>query len=835
MRRFFAAFSQTLLSIFFIICILGGMAIFFGIGIASGFLLACWEDVESLRLDEKLEYEADRKTWREHLEIYSAVCEVQEQDKTNFLIDKLKRLTYEQIPQVRDSKGTSGQYSVKLNEKQTGTIDIVLRKFQYPHLAAEETKAKLVTLSVKNGKIQTIQDKDKNNLNRFYLEPELIAEKSGDDLGTTRKIMPLVDIPDKLINAFIAIEDQRFYQHWGIDIKRLGGAIRDTLVRGDRISGTSTFTQQLTRNVYLGRQRDLVRKVREILLTLRIEKVFSKDEILERYLNYIDLGRAGGKTLHGVHQAAMGYFGKEVDELEYHECAMLAALPKAPSAYSPIRELTRPKAISRRNLVLAAMFNRGYLTPKEYRESRDAPLKTKDLSETSLKVNQEAAGHFIQYINEQLERIPELENRLYSEGLKVYTTIDMSMQSVAVKAVADHLRHLDRAYSRLPDYDRNKENPHGIDPIKEYMQAALVAFEPRTGHIKAMVGGRDYRITEKDIKGRQINFLNRTVGTAQQPTLRQPGSAFKPIVFAALMQEPAIVTPSTILVDEPWGIVPAPRQPKWFPKNYSPRFRGGITVREVITHSINVPTVRATLETPVNADGLWEGIERIVTLTKSMGIQTRLQPTPALTLGASGMKVLELTAAYGVFANRGIRTEPVNIQYVTDAEGTRIYPPEDYQPDRTRVLDEKVAYQITSFLESVIQNGTGRRALRDPFFLTRPAAGKTGTTNNNVDAWFVGYTTDLVVGVWVGFDEYRPNRHNYNKTGAESALPIWARFIVDASRGPEREFQPPEGIVVREIDKTTGYLRKPDGCPPENVTRETFIKGQEPQQLCNQH
>ncbi len=834
MRRFFATFSQALLSLLFIICILAFMAVFLGIGIASGFLLACWEDVETLSLDKKLEYEADRKTWREHLEIYSAACEVREQDKTDFLIDKLKRLTYEQIPEVSGGIGTQGQYSVKLNEKQTGTIEIYLREFKYPYLM-EETKTKKVKLSIRNGKIQTIQDiKTDNRLNRFYLEPELIAEKSGDDLGTTRKIMQLVEIPDKLINAFIAIEDQRFYQHWGIDIKRLGGAVRDTLLHGDRISGTSTFTQQLTRNVYLGRQRDLVRKVREILLTLRIEKVFSKDEILERYLNYIDLGRAGGKTLHGVHQAAMGYFGKEVGELEYHECAMLAALPKAPSAYSPIREATRPKAISRRNLVLSAMFNRGYLTAKEYRESLDAPLKVKNLSETSLKVNQEAAGHFIQYVNKQLERIPELEDRLYNEGLKVYTTIDMSMQSLAVKAVADHLRYLDRTHSRLPDYDRNKEKPHGIDPIKDYMQAALVAFEPRTGHIKAMVGGRDYRITEKDIKGRQINFLNRTVGTIQQPTLRQPGSAFKPIVFAALMQEPAIVTPSTILIDEPWGIVPAPGQPKWFPDNYSERFRGPVTIREVLTRSINVPTVRVTLETPVNEEGLWEGIERIVALTKNMGIQSHQQPTPALTLGASGMKVLELTAAYGVFANRGIRTEPVNIQYVTDAQGTVIYPPEGYQPDRTRVLDEKVAYQITSFLESVIQNGTGYGAKRD-FQLTRPAAGKTGTTNNNVDAWFVGYTTDLVVGVWVGFDEYRPNRHNYNQTGARAALPIWARFIVEASRGPEREFQPPDGIVFREIDKTTGYLRKPDGCPPENVKREAFIKGQEPQELCNRH
>ena len=399
------------------------------------------------------------------------------------------------------------------------------------------------------------------------------------------------------------------------------------------------------------------------------------------------------------------------------------------------------------------------------------------------------------------------------------------MQAVAEREVAKHLRVMDKTYGgpNLPDYDTNKRSPR-IDPIDGYLQAALIAYEPETGHIKAMVGGRNYNITEN-----KINFYNRATGSAR----RQPGSAFKPIVFAALLEEPAVLTPSTIIVDEAWGILPFPGQPMWYPRNYSKWFKGKVTVRDVLTSSINVPTAKAMLETPIAENGKWEGLNRVVDLSRRMGIKSPLDPVPALSLGSSGVTVLELTSAYGIFANGGVQTKPVHIQYVLDTAGKIIYTSDNNQDRRTDVLDEKVAYQITSFMESVIQDGTGRRAKR--MGLTRPAAGKTGTTNDNVDAWFVGYTADLVVGVWVGFDKNRLSRRNYNQEGAKAALPIWAQFMIDAARGPEKPFRVPKGIVFREIDKKSGLLKKIGKCPEENISREPFIEGQEPSRLCTLH
>ena len=530
------------------------------------------------------------------------------------------------------------------------------------------------------------------------------------------------------------------------------------------------------------------------------------------------------KTYHGVQQAALGYFGKEVSELDHHECALLAALPKGPYAFSPFSNPERAK--NRRNIVLDQMFDQNYITSEtEWLTNRNAPLLPQDLHRRNTKTAFKEAGHFLDYVHEQLEQLPELKENLYSGGLKVYTTIDMSMQAVAEREVAKHLRVMDSRYGKnhVPNYDANKRNPHGLDPIKDYLQAALIAFEPRTGHIKAMVGGRDYNITAD-----KINFYNRAVGDAR----RQPGSAFKPIVFAALLEQPAIVTPATVIIDEKWGMVPFPGQ-WWAPRNYSERFKGPVILRDILTSSINVPTARAMLDTPIAANGIWEGINRTVNLAKRMGIKSPMDPKPALSLGASGMTVLELTSAYGIFANGGIQVKPVHIQYVLDTGGKIIYSSDALQMERTRVLDERVAYQITSCLENVMKDGTGRRAIN--MGLTRPAVGKTGTTNEYVDAWFVGYTTDLIVGVWVGFDKNLPNRRTYNQQGAWAALPIWAQFMIDAARGPEKEFPVPKGIVFREIDKKSGLLKRAGKCPEENISNEPFLEGQVPKELCNIH
>ena len=821
MFRFLYHLFQGVFSLFWIVGICVFLAIFAAVGFAGGMLLACWEDVRDIDL-YRLEYDADTETWRQHLEVYSAVCEVQETDKVAFLLDKLKRLEYKKVAELIPKLSAPGEYAVARN----GAVQIHLRDFEYPNL---DVKAGYIRVSVKDGKIAAIRNTDNSVRHHFYLEPEKIGEFA-DDEGSTRRLIPLLQMPDKLTGAFTAIEDRRFSEHWGIDLIRLAGAFKNNLLHGSRLAGTSTLTQQLARNIYLFDQRSdrsVIRKAREILLAVKIEKAFSKDEIFERYLNHVDLGRSryGGKTYHGVQQAALGYFGKEVSELDYHECALLAALPKGPHAFSPF---SNPEnALNRRNIVIDQMFDQAYITTEsEWRTSREAPLLPKSLPKKGTRTALKEAGHFLDYVHEALIRLPELKDNLYSGGLKVYTTIDMSMQAVAEREAAKHLRVMDKTYGgrRLPDYDINKRNPHGIDPINDYLQVALIAYEPKTGHIKAMVGGRDYNITAD-----RINFYNRAIGTAR----RQPGSAFKPIVFAALLEDPAVVTPSTIIVDERWGILPFPGQPMWYPRNYSKFFKGKVTVRDVLRSSINVPTAKVMLETPIAENGKWEGLNRVVDLSKRMGIQSPLDPVPALSLGSSGVTVLELTSAYGIFANGGIQTKPVHIQYVLDAAGKTIYTSDGSQDGQRRVLDEKVAYQITSFLESVIKDGTGRRAGR--MGLTRPAAGKTGTTNENVDAWFVGYTADLVVGVWVGFDKNRSTRRNYNQEGAKAALPIWAQFMIDAARGPERSFPVPKGIVFREIDKRSGLLKKINKCPAENISNEPFIEGQEPTRLCPLH
>ena len=829
MRQFLYHSSQAVLTFFWVVCILVSIAIFGGIGFAGGMLVGCWEDVSTINFDD-LEYDAT-DTWQQHLEVYSSVCEVQEADQAAFLLDKLERLDYKKVSEIVPRLSQPGEYAETLDAgKKNGTVRIHLRNFEYPHL---DVKAGHVKISVSNGEIVSIRGEDNSVRQNFYLEPEKLADIADKEEGTTRQLIPLLQMPRRLMGAFIAIEDRRFYSHWGVDIIRLTGAFKNKLLRGIRLAGTSTLTQQLARNIYMFEQRskrDYVRKAREILLAVRIEKAFSKDEILERYLNYINLGRSkvGGKSLYGVQQAALGYFGKEVSALSNHECALLAALPKGPSDYSPF---SNPEAAKkRRDLVLTKMLEELYISSEsEWLAGVNAPLLPLNLPGSVMKTEQKEAGHFLQYIHEELALLPELKEQLYTGGLKVYTTIDMSMQAVAEKAVAEHLRYLDTTHAgrRLPAYDTIKENRNShINPITDYLQAAVIAFEPKTGNIKAMVGGRDYYIG-----GGRFNFYNRAI---DPDAVRQPGSAFKPIVITALLEEPSLLTPATVIVDEEWGIVPGPRQ-WWAPSNYiAGRFRGPVNIREILTHSINVPTARAVWETPLGANGIKEGINRTVNLAKRMGINSPLDAKPALSLGSSGVTVLELTSAYAIFANGGIQTKPKHILYILDADGNVIYPTPDSNPtEATRVLDAKVAYQITSCLESVLDDGTARRARRLGF--KRTAAGKTGTTNSKVDAWFVGYTPDLVVGVWVGFDSYSQNRYNYNRPGSEAALPIWTEFMLKSARGPDREFPIPDGIVFREIDKQSGLIKKVGKCPEENISNEPFIEGQEPNQQCNLH
>ena len=796
-----------------IICVI--MLIFVGIGFVGGVALDSWDTIKDIDLGQ-LEYR-EVNTWKQHLEVYSSLCTVQPGDSIDFLLDKLKRLEYEESGEfIKPS--VVGQYSVGRDaEGQPERLWIYLQGFHFPR---EDREAYQVELSVVDGKIETIQNEDGETIDSFDLRPELLnALYDRESDAEAREIVQLVQMPDHLLQAFLAVEDKRFYEHWGVDfLGILRASVHNTQLYLGQAEGTlqgaSTITQQLTRNIYLTRERQLLRKVKEALLAVRIEHQFSKDEILERYMNLINLGRYGSQDVLGVQEAAQNYFGKNVWELELHECATLAGIPKSPTRYSPIRYPERSK--ERRDLVLELMLRAGYIDREEYDASVVQPITV----EVPRSAQGRGGSHFLEYIHEQLIGIPELEGHLYNQGLRVYTTIDLSMQEVAEKAVADHLRELDKQLRgsgrNLPDYDENKNNPNGINPISNYLQAALIALEPQTGHIKAMVGGRDFYITQQ-----KINFFNRSVNA-----YRQPGSAFKPIVFAGLLDLPPLITPATIIRDEAWSIDVGTRR-RWRPRNYGLRYYGDITARRILEKSINIATARMMWETPIEENEKPAGLNRTLAIAKRLGIQTELPAYPSVALGAGGLPPIELTSAYAVFANGGKRKKPIGIHYVEDQYGVALV---ENQSPSEQVLDPGVAYLMTHLMKGVVDHGTGVRARL--MGLTRPAAGKTGTTDNFTDAWFVGYIENLAAGVWVGFND--PKRKT-TFPGARGALPIWARFMIEGARGQVKDFEQPANIVFRSIDKNTGMLRYQGKCPEEDVIKEAFLVGYEPKMLCNAH
>jgi 1A family penicillin-binding protein len=809
---------RKILTVLLALIVVGLALTFIGVGFVGGVVIASWSTVREVDLGQ-LEYR-QVDTWKQHLEVYSSICGVQRGDAVNFLLNKLRRLEY-----VEDSKrfakpGVVGQYSLALDASgQNGSVWIFLQGFHFPRANREPHRVEVI---VNYGKITAIRNDEGREIDHFDLRPELISELYNEG-GEAREIVKLVQMPDTLLRAFRAVEDRRFYQHYGVDWQGVARAFAHNIslylgLSSGTPQGASTITQQLTRNIYLSPEQNYLRKIKEALLAIRIERQFSKDEIFEKYLNLINLGRFGSRDVLGVQEAAKSYFGKPVWELELHECALLAAIPKSPPRYSPLRnpELAR----ERRDLVLSLMLRSGDITQGEYEESVKKPLRV--LTPEDSKGRE--IYHFLDYIHEQLTEIPALEGRLYNQGLKVYTTIDMSMQKVAERAVAEHLQELDkelRAYSEyrnLPDYDENKNNPNGIHPIKSYLQAGMVAIEPQTGYIRTMVGGRDYFMPQwYRQRGIHGNFFNRAV-----QAIRQPGSAFKPIVFAAMFSPPALATPATVIRDEPWSTEVEPGK-RWTPTNYRGDFHGDVTLRTVLEKSINVATARLMNETRTER----EGVRRTIETAKRLGIESSLYPGPALALGASGVTVLELTSAYSAFANGGVRAKPISIQYVEDRNGEILV---ENQIERKQVLNENVAYLVSHLMEGVIQNGTGRGAIRQG--LTRPAAGKTGTTDEYTDAWFVGFVPDLAVGVWVGFDDPQKSAR---KEGAQAALPIWTKFMLEATRGPVKDFRAPSGVVFREIDRNTGLLRNPGKCPEDDIIREAFLIGNEPRTLCNAH
>jgi penicillin-binding protein 1A len=598
------------------------------------------------------------------------------------------------------------------------------------------------------------------------IDGEIIA-----DFGIEkRQRTSLARIPAHLKQAMISVEDQYFFWHLGVNPAGILRAAWENLMAGEVVQGGSTISQQLACNLFLKRETSYIRKAREALLALQIERSYTKEQILEMYLNQIYLGHGA----YGVEEASRFYFGKHVEDLTLSQCALLAALPKAPNRYSPRRNPSLAR--KRRNLVLEMMYKEGYITKEECITAKIEPII---LASPSTKANGQAP-YFAEYIRQQLmDRYGY--DMVYKGGMQVYTTLDSEMQKAAEKAVQEglrkqDLRHVEESNAETLPEDLRAGQEKGAVPEElatDVVQAALVAIDPRTGEIRAMVGGRDFEKSE----------FNRAVQAR-----RQPGSGFKPFIWATALEKG--LTVSKRVMDAP--VVFHFRDKVWEPKNYEERYYGPTTLREALEHSRNIVSIRLLNEI---------GITPAVRLAHKMGIKSYLQPNLTLALGSTGVTPLEITAAYATFASNGIYREPVSILRIVGPDGETI---EEKQSREMIALSEETAYIMTSLMEGVIKRGTGRAARE----LDRPAAGKTGTTNDCTDAWFIGYTPQLVTSVWVGFDDLRSL--GKRQTGGRVAAPIWTDFMKAAlANEPVQSFAVPTGIEFVEVDPDSGLLAPP--------------------------
>jgi penicillin-binding protein 1A len=600
-----------------------------------------------------------------------------------------------------------------------------------------------------------------------------------------RVIVSLDEVPSQLAGAFIAIEDRQFYRHWGLNVFAIGKAVLEDVMARKIVRGASTITQQLARNLFLTQEQTLTRKIKEAILAIRIERHYTKDEILTMYLNQIYFGDGA----YGVGSASTKYFGKHVSELSLGEAAMLAGIPRNPSAYSPRRHPERAR--QRQAIVLQSMAEMEMITAKQAAEAKQDTIAVHQAEKA------EVGAYFTEYVRRILEQRYGAA-ALYREGLRVHTTVDLSLQELAERAVEDNLRAMEKRLRYEPK-DTTGAHPASEASKTDYIQGALIALDPATGYIRAMVGGRD--------------FLDSQWNRATQAP-RQPGSSFKIFVYTAAIDNG--ITTCDMIMDDPI-IMENPDSTEWRPMNFDEEFRGPVMVREALARSINIPAIKV---------GDQIGQETVIRYARRMGIRSELHPYRSIALGTFEVSLLELTSAVGVLATSGIRAEPIAITRIEARDGRIL---EQNLPRRSEAISAQTAYVVTSMLQSVVDEGTGRSIRARG--ITRNLAGKTGTTDEYGDAWFVGFSPDLVTGVWAGFDERRSMGRK--ETGARVALPIWMDFMTVALEAfPDRPFPEPHGIVRREICPESGLLVT-SHCPETRM--EVFISGTEPLRFCHLH
>ncbi|MDH5201653.1 MAG: PBP1A family penicillin-binding protein [Nitrospirota bacterium] len=557
-------------------------------------------------------------------------------------------------------------------------------------------------------KIKTLEEYTPIESSRVYSsEGKVIAELYIE----RRTFIPHYQIPDHLKKAFISVEDIRFYAHPGVDLIGIARALWHDIKAGGIVEGGSTITQQLARMLFLTSERSIKRKLKEAVLSIKIERHYTKDEILGLYLNQAYFGTRA----YGIEAASQTYFGKSVNELTLGEAALLASLPKAPSLFSPFK---RPdKAMERRSVVLKKMLNYNFITRAEFDKAMNEPLpKTPHMRKYE-------APYFIESLRQRLEQ--QYGNKIYTAGYKIYSTIDHRMQNIAEEAVKKGIEAVEKR-------------------VKLGVQASLIALDLRTGHIKAMVGG--------------LNFWKNQFNRATQ-ALRQPGSAFKPFVYLTAFEN-GMASEDTI-IDSPISFKGSRQGKVWSPKNYDGKYYGVVTLKTALAKSLNSATIRV-------ADRV--GIKNVIETAQRLGIKCTLQPYLPTALGASDVTLMDMVSAYSTFAT-GSTIEPITYERIMNRDGAVL---EETRPEINEVIDKESIGEMKQALNAVIKEGTAQRAKE----LGRPVYGKTGTTNNYTDAWFIGFDDRLVVGVWVGRDDHTPI--GQRETGSRAALPIWIEFMKKA-------------------------------------------------------
>ena len=627
----------------------------------------------------------------------------------------------------------------------------------------------------------------------YAIDGRFIAE-----LGLERRTLVKIDeIPKIVQDAFVATEDKRFYTHAGIDWHRATGVILRSPIHGFS-QGFSTITMQLARNVFpekISREKSLIRKLKEAKVAREIETKYDKKKILELYLNQIDLGHGA----YGVETASQRYFGKSVRDLNLAEAATLAALPKAPARYNPVRYPER--AIQRRNTVIGLMRDAGYISDADESRARAYPLQLASKSVTG-----ETAPYFVEWVRQQLDA--QFGKQLYEQGLKVYTTLDLDAQSAAERALERQALAIEAGrfgpykHETFEHYMAHREGDVGSG-TSPYLQSAFLALDPRNGAVRAMIGGRDF----DDSK------FNRSV-----QALRQPGSAFKPIVYSAAVQNGR---PASYIVNDSPLVLQVPGQPEWAPQNYDLQFLGQIPMRQSLYQSRNVSTIRLGMEL---------GEQTVINEARNFGITTLIPPYPSIHIGAADVYPIELISAYTAYANLGVRASPNAIIRVENQKGEILWQP---TPTRTQVLSPEESWIMVDMMKDVVRRGSAAGSVWGAGF-HYPAGGKTGTTNDGTNVWFIGYTADLVAGAWMGFD--RPQKIKDNAQGGVLAAPAWTAFMTEVYRRkpPPPDWPKPISIVTREIDISSGLLQTPY-CPRNLVTSEFYISGTEPTRDCDKH